>query len=100
LNDWVVDFANGGTLGYTQVISQMDDFLTALGGVDWDNALFALTGDHSTDEDATIIQAYIELAADFLSKHRPSAASSAPSPAPTVSLLLQPVSKNTAAWVP
>jgi hypothetical protein len=42
----------------------------------------ALNGDHSSDEAATIIDAGLELAADFLSKHRPQSGG-APAPAPT-----------------
>jgi hypothetical protein len=40
LNDWIVDFANGGTLGWTALNTQVDGFLSALDLVDWDNALY------------------------------------------------------------
>lgn len=40
LNDWVVDFANGGTLGWTALNTQVDGFLNALDQVNWDNALY------------------------------------------------------------
>ena len=40
LNDWIVDFANGGTLGWTALNTQVDGFLNALDLVDWDNALY------------------------------------------------------------
>ena len=83
LNDWIVDFATGGSVGYTQIINQADELLTAFANVDWDNALYSLNGDHSSDETATLIHAYIELGADFLSKHRPRPGSGAPAPAPT-----------------
>jgi hypothetical protein len=83
LNDWIVDLANGGSVGYTQIVNQADDLLTAFSNVDWDNALYALNGDHSSDEAATLIHAYIELGADFLSKHRPVQEGAPPAPAPT-----------------
>ena len=40
LNDWVVDFANGGTLGWTELNDQVDGFLNALDLVDWENAFY------------------------------------------------------------
>ena len=44
LNDWIVDFANGGTLGWTAITEQAGSFLDALALVDWDNAFYVCAG--------------------------------------------------------
>ncbi len=43
----------------------------------------ALNGDHTSDRSALLVHAYLELAADFLSKHQPPTQARAPPPAPT-----------------
>jgi hypothetical protein len=83
LNDRLVDFTGGGTVGWTALLQQIDGFVDALNAVDWDGALYALYGEDSSGEVAADIKSAFEVAGSLLAKHRPPSAEAAPPPAPT-----------------